>query len=264
MSLLDEYVLELLFYVVVIVISIISVCFKKKDKNVGDSFPSTPLQGSQKMYVYQDADEKMINAVNPRQSILNVNDGTQRVPPQREQEVRRYLAIHFPDYNEQAEEENIRKFLTEYLWAVGKKSQDLSSFKSMCSMGVITELSQDIALNKLTFNSVTVTNVQFAGHETLGKETTIIYYATAEYTAGERDTHYICQYKLKYGRVIREENGKRKSITCPNCGAPVSAEEYGKKLTCDFCGEQFGTMGQKREWSVVNIDRMSNRFKYMG
>ena len=255
---------ELLAMIVVAVILVIVEIKNKKASKSNNQTPDNPVSGVPKTFIYNGTDGNMINTVNLRQPILNVNDGTQRVPPQREQEVRRYLAIHFPDYNEQAEEENIRKFLTEYLWAVGRKSQDLSSFKSMCSMGVITELTQDIALNKLTFNSVTVTNVQFAGHETLGKETTIIYYATAEYTAGERDTHYICQYKLKYGRVIRETNGNRQSITCPHCGAPVSAEEYGKKLTCDFCGEQFGTMGQKREWSVVNIDRMSNRFKYMG
>lgn len=259
----SEFEIQILAFVIIVGISFVIEFIDKKTKKNNDSIPKNHTFGVPKTYVYKDADENMINAVSPHQAILDVNDGTQRVPPQREQEVRRFLAIHFPDYNEQAEEENIRRFLTEYLWAVSEKRQDLSSFRSMCSMGVITELTQDIALNKLVFNSVRVTNVQFAGHETLGKETTITYYATAEYTAGVHNNHYICQYKLKYGRVIREDNGKRKSITCPNCGAPVSAEEYGKKLTCDFCGEQFGTMGQKREWSVVNIDRMSNRFKYM-
>lgn len=248
MSVLDEYVLELLFYLIAIIVSIVSVCVKKKKPN-------------DNVTIIRSLSDP--NVITPQRVMLNP-DLRFRVSPQAEQNVRRYLAIHYPEYDERAEEENIRRFLTEYLWAVSEKREDLASFRSMCSTGVITELSQDIRTNKLVYHSVDVTNVTFASYETIGHETTILYVATVEYSAGEKNTQFIAQYELKYGRVIREASGDRASVKCPHCGAPVTAEDLATKTLCEFCGGLLNKEVQNREWAVVNIDRVSNRMKYMG
>lgn len=178
--------------------------------------------------------------------------------------IEQYMALHFPEFDAKNEAEKIGGFLENYLWAVSDKKQDLASFRSICSNGVITEMLQDIATNKLGFSSVDVTSVRFTDYEILGNETTLICIASVDYTAGEKNAAFEAKYKIKYSRVIREAHGSRISLKCPHCSAPISAEAFGKKSACEFCGGDISSVGQERQWTIVNIDRTSNRLKYFG
>lgn len=176
--------------------------------------------------------------------------------------IAQYMAKNVPDFNERLESLRVAEFLEMYITAIGTKPTDFSDFNEYCSKGVITELCHDIATTKVNYRNPKVTSVKFTDYIIAGNELTLICNAMVDYTAGEKDNLFEAKYALKYSRILREANA-RHSLTCPHCGAPISDKSITDKV-CEFCGGDLNAfLNATRTWTIVNIDRLDNRLKYI-
>ncbi len=198
-----------------------------------------------------------------QQARVRENDRIMREQEANREPIDKYMARNFPTFDARKEATRIGGFIENYMWAVSERKKDLAEFSGVCTNGVIAEMSNEIMRAKLVYTDVDVKSAKFTDYEIHGQEVTLLCDVYLEYAVGSGKNWFEALYQVKYSYVVRSRNSERKGLVCPSCGAPISDANVAGKI-CEFCGADISKAGLERTWTVVNIDRLENRLKYMG
>ncbi len=200
---------------------------------------------------------------NEQEARVLENDRLMREKEENKEPIDKYMARNFPTFDAQKEAIRIGGFIENYMWAVSERKKDLAEFSNVCSNGVIAEISNEIMMAKLVYSDVEVKSAEFIDYEIHGQEVMLLCNVRLDYAVGNGKNWFEALYQVRYSYVVRGHNSKRKGLVCPSCGAPISDSNVLGKV-CEFCSADISKAGLERTWTVVNIDRLENRLKYMG